>query len=560
MRNLLLLSILVGSYCLFSQDPPAGKGKDLSTIQGRTVNSVTGEPVPDVRLTLRALPPGTDSQNLSSDAEGRFSFEDMEPGSYVLSANRPGSLNEVYGARSRGASGIPLTLSAGQILKDIEFKLSPLGVISGKVVDEEDKPVRGARVAASATDGSLRGFGAATTDAAGEFRVPGLGPGSYVLRATPAREPETKTVPSSAPKPVKLAEHLLPTYFPSAPDAAAAVPLEVAPGVELSGITIVLRKGRLDDPRFHVRGTIVPWSPAASLAGVSLGLEPRAQTHVAIGGNVMVVSFGSGNPGGAAPARDGSFDLGDVRPGSYFLTATQKTGAQATLGRVRVDISSADVAGVVLRIGEPLKILGTMKMEGQDESDLAGVGLELRLLDGPLIKAHRTTLSAERGFSLEEVAPDKHQLLVSGLPEGAYVKSIRVGGQETIGSVLDLTDMQAVVRLDILVSPNGATVEGVANDGDNPAPGAWIALVPDPLGPESASRQQSVTAGGNGKFVFRGLAPGEYRLYAFQEAQLLGFVDPDLFSPYQSKSTKLTVRQGERKSADLTVLKTEGKR
>lgn len=338
-QSLLLTLILAGSQCLSAQEAPAEKRKDLATLEGRAVNSVTGEPLVAEGITLRALPPGTGSLIVQSDAEGRFTFEDMEPGSYVLCVRRFGD------------DGMPLKLSAGQVLKDVEFKVTPTGGIRGMVVDGEGKPLP--NVLVSARGGT--GMSSATSNKAGEFRIPGLVSGSYVLAAIPV-VPLAPAAPATAGDPDKAEERLLPTYYPAAADVAGAVPLAMAPGQELQGITIVIRKGRV----YRVQGTVIPSPPDIPLADVRLLLIPRMQAPQ---DNVILV-LGDSPTDTRAPRRDGSFNLGDVRPGSYYLTARRQNLPNVTLGHVQVDVYDADENGVALRIGEPRQVQGTIRMEG----------------------------------------------------------------------------------------------------------------------------------------------------------------------------------------------------
>ena len=556
MRNLLLALMLAGTHCVFSQETPADESKRLATLQGLAVISMTGEPVSRVDLALRALPPGTDTVKVVSDADGRFSFEEMEPGSYILSASRPGFQTEVYGARSQSSGGTPLTLSPGQVLKNIEFRLTSLGAISGTVVDERGKPISGGRVIA--TGSTSKSNGAVFTNSTGEFRFPNLAPGSYILMAIPMEGPPAPAARTPAGEPDQSEERLVATYYPSAADAVGAIPLEIAPGQELQGIKIAVRKV----PLYHVRGKVVTSSADISPEDVRLWLMPRTQA----------TAVGPASSFGDTPAPDGSFELGGVRPGSYYLAARLSSVTRMSvgfrgdgsdpevtglvlLGRAWVDVSDRDVTGVVLRIGDPLQIQGTIGMEGQDKPDLSGVRIQLRLLDGLLGNVIRATLGAENTFTLTNVAPGKHALTVSGLPANAYVKSMRLGSQETIDTGLDLTDMQAVPPLEVRIGRDGATVQGtVDRDDDKPAPRAWVALIPDPARPEVESKLKSATARDDGRFFLTGVAPGEYRLYAFEQPQPRSLVNLEFYTPLESKSVKLTVKEGERKQTDLTVL------
>jgi hypothetical protein len=204
-------------------------------------------------------------------------------------------------------------------------------------------------------------------------------------------EPEAAAARASAGEPDKAEERLAATYYPSAADAGGAIPLEVAPGQELQGIKIAVRKV----PLYHVRGKVVTSSAEISPENVRLWLMPRTP-GTAVG---PASSFGD------TPAPDGSFDLGGVRPGSYYLAARlssdrvgwiirgdlsnpEVTGL-VFLGRAWVDVTDGDVTGVVLRIGDPLQIQGTIRMEGQDKPDLTGVRIQLRAPRWPAGERHQ---------------------------------------------------------------------------------------------------------------------------------------------------------------------------
>jgi hypothetical protein len=59
----------------------------------------------------------------------------------------------------------------------------------------------------------------------------------------------------------------------------------------------------------------------------------------------------------------------------------------------------------------------------------------------------------------------------------------------------------------------------------------------------------------NGKLSFTAVAPGDYRLYAFEEPLVSPADDPSVLKPFESKAVKVTVAEGERKQVDVTVLR-----
>ena len=75
-------------------------------IEGKTVHALTGSPVRRANVLLRRAETqpqqGTQPIAASSDEEGKFVFENVEPGTYRLSAERTGFLRSEFGARRAG--------------------------------------------------------------------------------------------------------------------------------------------------------------------------------------------------------------------------------------------------------------------------------------------------------------------------------------------------------------------------------------------------------------------------------------------------------------------------
>ena len=87
-----------------------------------------------------------------------------------------------------------------------------LGVISGRVLDENQIGLSNVTVYAYRTGSKLRLAQSAVTDDRGAYRVVGLEPGRYLIR-TGAMELEDR-------------RSLLPTYFGQSPKAQGATPVE----------------------------------------------------------------------------------------------------------------------------------------------------------------------------------------------------------------------------------------------------------------------------------------------------------------------------------------------
>gem|GEM_PF-5863166 len=132
---------------------------------------------------------------MESDAEGKFSIDNVEPGRYWLSAERQGFVKMDYGARRPSVPGTVLTLEAGKDLTGLMFKLVPQGIIAGRVLDDEGEPLSGVMVQVLQQRYMQRrkrlvpaAAGVQTNDL-GEYRVANLSPGEYKLFAWEDIEP-----------------------------------------------------------------------------------------------------------------------------------------------------------------------------------------------------------------------------------------------------------------------------------------------------------------------------------------------------------------------------------
>src|SRR5213593_4241327 len=156
------------------QQPPR------ASIEGIVVRAGTNEPVVRAQITITraVLPPGTPGAPpvqpgapappaapntagqpgaasnaaaaallpVMTESDGKFVIKDLPAGSYRLSAARNGYSKQEYGQRSLRGPGTPITLQAGQTLKDIVFRLTPAGTITGRLTDSTGEPMPGITV------------------------------------------------------------------------------------------------------------------------------------------------------------------------------------------------------------------------------------------------------------------------------------------------------------------------------------------------------------------------------------------------------------------------------
>jgi hypothetical protein len=514
-------------------------------------NAATGEPVRRASIVMMRLDPTPGesgmpaSYSTSSDANGQFSMKDLDPGRYRLTANRNGYVTLIYGARGFNKPGTMISLSRQQNLTDLALKMTPQSVITGRILDDEGEPVANVHV-------TLQGYrymqgrkqlmatgGGNNTNDLGEYRVFGISPGKYIVSATlQANEPMISIDRSADAGPE---EGFVATYYPGTTDPAAATQIDVAAGAQLRGIDLVLSKSRT----VHVKGH------------VTHGLSGRPNA------TVFIVPRNSGGFGGMVrnshvdPA--GNFDIRGVSPGAYTLTAVVNDGNTPRQGRVPVEVGTANVDGVNITAGTGVTVKGVIRADSDSSTiDLSNVRVTLQQREpGMMFGGPGETRDEHGGFELKNASPDHYNFYVYGLPQGAYVKSVRAGQTDVLASGLDLTSGAAPESIDVVISPRGASVTGTVQNEKtgNPAPGAMVVLLPQ----EKERREQQtyfklINADQTGAFSLSGIAPGEYRLYAWEDVEPGAYLDPDFLKPIESKGESLTVGEGDQKTIQLKLI------
>jgi len=525
MRLVCLFGAALAAHAFQAPAPVPAKG----AIEGQVVNGRTGAPLKRamVRVTgsVPAIPGVANAaqggrggppvrpvmMNKETDEQGRFSIVNLEPGKYRITAERQGFLRQSWGARKYSGGSAQVLVGDGQTVKQIDFRLMPQGVITGKVLDEDGEPMAGVQVRAQRTflRNGLRvssTMANATTSDIGEYRLPELKPGRYSVVASPRPRPDMMgmgpgAAASNDPLPANPEMTYAATYYPSTPDVATAVPVDVGEGGEVPQIDIRLVKTRV----FRVRGKVIglPEGGAGRRGGgmTPVTLTPRGGSR---GGEPVLM--------GQARGAEGIFEIRNVPAGQYTAhTQAQVAGAQY-VAIAPVDVIGSHADGVVLQMATGGDVQGSVKVV-DGTATLTNLQVSLRPV-GFGGQAPRARVAEDLKFTLKGVPPVKWAVNVSGYPDTCYVKSIQYGGADVSAEGVAMTSGGVI---EVVLSAAAATVDVIVTAGDNKAgAGAQVAVMKD-------NALESVrTADESGMLSLKGLKPGSYRVVAWED------VDPDL--------------------------------
>jgi hypothetical protein len=166
----------------------------------------------------------------------------------------------------------------------------------------------------------------------------------------------------------------------------------------------------------------------------------------------------------------------------------------------------------------------------------------------------RAVVTANGSFCIKNVLPEHYSVEVSGLKDDYYLKGVYVGNQEATPGDVDLSNGSRQLRL--MVSANGGRIDGTVLDPSQPAAAAAVALFPEPR-LDAPHLYRKVTTDVNGKFVLRGIPPGNYKLFASNQIDMDSYRNPDIEIPFEKQGQAVTVEKNSRETLYLTLIRQE---
>jgi protocatechuate 3,4-dioxygenase beta subunit len=548
--------------------PPPTPAAELATMEGTVYNALGGAPLRKATVTLNrqsngALAPGTrTSYSATSDGSGHYTISGIEPGAYRVNASRTGYLSMQYNARRPEGPGTPLDVARAQKATGVDFKLTPHGVVTGKVSDEDGDPMENVQIqlmhmAYNQGRKQLQQVNGSGTNDLGEYRISGVTPGKYFLCAIYHGRRPMNMAPDD-----QAQEDYATTCYPGVTDIAAASNIEMGPGDQMQGVNVRMTKMHTVHISGHVADNSVTAQTADAGRGAAVnmlngGLMPmnariqlRLQPRNALNANGMNIN---------APVRqDGSFLFPSVAPGSYYLIATNNQGGRNGAHAVRqpLEVGDTNVEGVSIALNPGADITGHVRYDGDPPQPLPSLTVRLspREVNPGIPPPQPAKVQDDGSFHFDDVNLEAYNVNIN-TPQGLYLKAVRSGNTDVMVSGLDLTN--GAGQLDVLLGLNPPQVTGsVANaETGQPAVAVTVVLMPREKERQDQSYFYSTTNSDQyGNFTFNRVTPGEYQAYAFEDVQYGQWFDPEWMKTYEGKGETLTAKEATPVALKLTMI------
>jgi protocatechuate 3,4-dioxygenase beta subunit len=557
-----------------------------------------GQPAAGARVMVSGEGP---ARMATTDARGRFSITALRAGRYYVAVSKPGYVNVTYGQRRASSQGTPVPLGDGET-RDITVQLPRGGVITGMVLDERGEPavnafVRVMRFMPGAAERRPQEMGGDNTDDRGIYRIHSLQPGDYAVcasfrgngpqtdaqriqqqidglrrmlnnQAAPGMRQQLATqladLQAQLPAQVEPMTGYAPVCFPgSSPTTSTTIPLAV--GEEKGGVDLQLQLTQVA----RIEGTLVG-PPGVELRGVQTMLVNAADPDLPNDRN-----FGEMD-------ERGRFIFQLVPPGRYTIVARQHPGSNmprppggpvpaAETGlwaSADVEVTGQDLSGLVLELQPATKATGRIIFQGTTAVPPDPTRTMINVFpaapeNNPLGSSNaQAMVDASGTFTIPNIFPGTYRVNAV-VPGGSassgpawVVQSITAGDEDVLDMPLGVDGRRAIGAIVVTMTDRIAELSGtVTDEKGKPATEETVLLFPvDPKYRFYQSRRIRTTRPGeDGRYSFRLVPPGDYRLATLTDPEPGSWYDKTVLSELEATSVRVSIGEGEKKVENVRI-------
>ncbi|HXM46625.1 MAG TPA: carboxypeptidase-like regulatory domain-containing protein [Pyrinomonadaceae bacterium] len=468
-----------------------------------------------------SYPNQASAHTAATDNEGRYRLFGLAPGTYHVTALTP-SLVAAETISSPYGSGKMVLLSAAEAAEDVDFKLARGAVITGRITDEEGKPVIEERMnlelvsPAGSEALQITSFSMDTsmyqTDDRGSYRIYGLSAGRYKISAGTEAGAFSGTGGRG---------HFTQTFYGDTNDTAKATIIELSEGIEASNIDI--RLGHRSST-FSVAGRVVDSEKGEPIGGLRPGYGRVSPTNA---GSGIFIYGQPTNP-------QGQFRFDGLEPGHYTIYVSSRfDGGDLYSEPIVFDVVDRDVTNLELKALRGLTLSGVVVPDSESARNASSQLSGLRITASVRTDTHTPNnnsaaiVAADGSFSIKGMAPGKAFLYLfsPNSPNSRRFSLIRVesdGVDQTQG--IDLQAGLSVTNLRVFVSYGTDGIRGAVKfENGNPPTDARISVG---IHRNEGPVDRGTTVDTRGRFMITEIPPGNYEV-----TLNIGFYSPTVQPP-----------------------------
>jgi hypothetical protein len=382
----------------------------------------------------------------------------------------------------------------------------------------------------------------------------GVPPGDYYIGATPR--------PPSAIAAIAGGDRSAKTFHPAAVDVSRATKITIHGGEDIRNIDVAIQTQQT----FKISGTVgttlaaAAPPPTAQGAFAVIAQNQNATIQMMLSSRDLINPDVGGSRGvtvPVTPSGPGTFEIPNVMPGSYDLLALFNTNsASPAIARTVVDVRNENVSGLALRIRAGAQIKGSITVDGTTPKP--GTVRIVVFTPADALKrvgvAMLATIDDNGSFTTPGAPDGRYRVPFNGvsMPPEFYVDDVRQGGVSIFDSGFEVRGRDPE-PIQVLIKSGSGSLDGTVQDGSGrPLSGGVVALVPARR--ENEALYHSSRSDSNGGFTLRGIAPGDYKLFAWDAVPGTAHFNAAFLEKYEERGIPITIAAGAKLTQKITSI------
>lgn len=459
-----------------------------------------------------------------TDAEGNYQIKNVPPDSYQVLVSAP-----AYVQSERTS----IVIGKNEVIENIDIALVRGGVITGKVVDADGRPVVEEEIFLSSITPTrgLPFLRTNRTDDRGVYRAFGLPAGRYKVSAG-------KDSISSF---LRTTTGHVRTYHPNTVNASDATVISVNEGSETTNVDIVLGS---QVSKYVARGRIIDVETSQPLPNAKIGIQLFFTLQANAGSGSTSIN------NAAESTKTGEFKIENLPPGKYavYLDAPD---SESFSEQVRFEVTDQDIEGLLIKVSKGASVSGLLVLEGTDDpalrANLAQNRVAVSVSNDPFRRMiPNANVNRDGSFRFTGLPSGRLTLNLPDNRDKLRVLRIERDGVVYPGGI-EIREREQITGLRVVVSQANGKIRGalkLPEDLQLPATGrlrVWVRRTEGPTGFNTA-----VEADARGRFLIDGLVPGTYEF----NVDLLGVTSGGLLRIQRPTQTVIVTNGA---IADVTI-------
>jgi hypothetical protein len=335
-------------------------------------------------------------------------------------------------------------------------------------------------------------------------------------------------------------------FYPDASRLSSAAPVQLTDGQDIEDIDFhlnALEVARMRGKVIVPDGVPIP-PPHDVPSGFSIDPPTGPPAQIRVYPQDVPNSLDQGMGSSAFPP-DYEFELANIIPGPYVIVATMSAAGRDYRAVERIELPPGGQA-LTLHPDRAVDLAGRVDVDGGTPAG----PFRVALIPGgypPGRNRIETEVHADGTFVVPNVVPGIWDISVRPLPRGGYLKVMQFGEQDVLTEDLTI-EPGARASLHIVVGTRGAVVTGTVTVPPGVARSARARVLLAPYGRYAhvLSFYRIAPSDDSGFFEIKGVTPGRYKLYAFEELEPAAYEDPHFLEPFETLSEAFDVLEGGR--------------